>query len=353
MKTFGYAAKSSTSPLAPFQFERREVGPQDVQIEILYCGICHSDLHIVRNDWNMTVYPVVPGHEIVGKVVKLGDKVQKFKLNDLVAVGCMVNSCGNCSACKMHEEQYCEKGFTLTYNSPDNKTGQMTYGGYSNQIVVTQNFVLSVPPSLEISAVAPLLCAGITTYSPLMHWKINKKSKVGIVGLGGLGHMAVKLARALGAHVTMITSSVNKEKDAKRLGANDVILSTNKALMNKYTKQFDLIIDTVPVKHNVNPYIKLLKHDGVLVNVGVIDVLEPPIDNRELVFSRRSIAGSLIGGIQETQEMLEFCAKHQVLPDVEIIPIQKVNEAYERLLKNDVKYRFVIDMSSLKETQAS
>lgn len=348
MKTIGYAAKNATSPLEPFSFMRREIGSDDVEIEILYCGICHSDLHVARNDWQTTVYPVVPGHEIIGKVIKTGNRATQFKPDDIVAVGCMVDSCKHCPSCTAGEEQYCDQGFTLTYNSKENETGRMTYGGYAKNIVVTQDFVLRVPKTLKIDAAGPLLCAGITTYSPLRHWKIGKHSKVGVVGLGGLGHMAVKLAHAMGAEVTMITTSPNKEQDAKRLGAAEVLISTDNAMMKNHAKKFDFIINTVPKRHDLNPYIKLLKHDATMVCVGVIDVIEPGIDNRELVFARRSLAGSLIGGIKETQEMLDFCAKHNVLPDVEIIPIQKVNEAYERLLKNDVKYRFVIDMASLK-----
>lgn len=343
----GYAALSSTSPLTPYQFERREIGDDDIHIKILYCGICHSDLHTARNEWHSTQYPVVPGHEIVGQVIKVGKNVKEFKAGDSVAVGCMVNSCRSCDSCAQDKEQYCTNGFTLTYNSPEKETGKITYGGYSDSIVVNQSFVLHLPKGLDIKAAAPLLCAGITTYSPLKHWKITKNHKVGIVGLGGLGHMAVKLAHALGADVTMITTSSNKAEDAKKLGANHVLISKNIEMMNKYANTFDFIINTIPKTHDVNPYMKLLKHDGTMVIVGAVEPLEQNLDARELIFKRKQLAGSLIGGIKETQELLDFCAQHNVLPDVEIIPIQQINEAYERMLKGDVKYRFVIDMSTL------
>src|SRR5579885_2438941 len=348
IKAKGYAAKSETSPLEPFAFERRMPGSQDVQIEILYCGICHSDLHMARNEWQVTVYPVVPGHEIVGKVVKVGDQVKKFKEGDIVAVGCLVDSCRHCHGCQDGLEQYCETGFTLTYNSPEKETGGMTYGGYSDSIVVSQDFVLKVPGSLDIKAVAPLLCAGITTYSPLRHWKVKKGDKVGVFGLGGLAHMAVKMAHALGATVTMITTSPDKEKDARRLGASDVLISTNKDMMDKFANHFDLIINTIPRTHDINPNLELLNRAATMVIVGAVEMLQSGLDTRQLLFKRKSVAGSVIGGIRETQEMLDFCAEHNVLPDVEMIPIQKINEAYERMLKNDVKYRFVIDMASLK-----
>lgn len=348
IKAKGYAAKSPTSLLEPFAFERRTPSPQDVHIAILYCGICHSDLHAARNEWQNTIYPVVPGHEIVGKVVKVGDKVKKFKEGDLVAVGCLVGSCQKCSSCQEGLEQYCETGFTLTYNSPEKETGGMTYGGYSDSIIVNQDFVLKVPGSLDIKAVAPLLCAGITTYSPMRHWKVKKGDKVGVIGLGGLGHMAIKIAHAFGAEVTMITTSPDKEKDAKRLGASKVLISTNSEMMDKFANYFDFIINTIPRAHDINPYLNLLKRDGNMVIVGAVEILKSALDTRPLVFKRKSVAGSLIGGIKETQEMLDFCAKHNVLPDVEMIPIQKINEAYERMLKSDVKYRFVIDMASLK-----
>ena len=348
-KAKGYAAKSSTSPLEPFAFERRTVGPNDVQIDILYCGICHSDLHIARNEWQNTIYPVVPGHEIVGKVIAVGKNVKKFKEGDIAAVGCLVDSCRQCGGCHDDLEQYCETGVTFTYNGQEKETGGMTYGGYSDHIIVNQDFVLKVPKNLDIKSAAPLLCAGITTYSPLRHWKVKKGDKVGVIGLGGLGHMAVKIAHAMGAEVTMITTSPEKENDAKHLGASHVLLSTNKDMMDKSANHFDLIINTIPKTHDINPYLNLLKRDGVMVVVGAVEILKSGIDTRPLIFKRRSVAGSVIGGIKETQEMLDFCAEHNVLPDVEIIPIQKINEAYERMLKGDVKYRFVIDMASLKQ----
>jgi uncharacterized zinc-type alcohol dehydrogenase-like protein len=345
IKASGYAATSSTSPLAPFEFNRRDLLPDDVHINILYCGICHSDLHIARNEWHSTTYPVVPGHEIVGEVINVGDQVTKFKKGDLVGVGCMVNSCGKCNSCQDGVEQYCEGGMTLTYNSADPAMQSMTYGGYSDQIIVKESFVLRVPTSLDAKAVAPLLCAGITTYSPLRHWKIGKGHTVGVVGLGGLGHMAVKIAHAMGAHVTMITTSSSKVSDAKKLGADNVILSTNPEQMKKHQSTFDFIINTIPRTHDANPYVSLLKRDATMVMVGAIEPLTCDIDTRALIFRRRNMAGSLIGGIQETQEMLDFCAKHNVLPDVEMIKMAEINQAYERLLKNDVKYRFVIDMA--------
>lgn len=349
IKVIGYAAHSATTSLTPFQFERREPGSNDVQIEILYCGVCHSDVHYVRNEWKWqnTTYPIVPGHEIVGRVTRVGQNVTKFKSGDIAAVGVMVDSCRVCGSCKDGLEQYCEKGFTPTYNAPEKETGGVTYGGYSNDIVVDQNFVLRVPKTLDLKTVGPLLCAGITTYSPLKHWKVGKGHKVGVVGLGGLGHMAVKLAHALGANVTMITTSANKEKDAKHLGASGILLSTNKEMMALHASYFDFILNTIPVSHDINPYISLLKRDGTMVIVGALECLEPGLDSSLITFSRKNVAGSVIGGIQETQELLDFCAKHEVLPEVEVIPIQKINEAYERMLKGDVKYRFVIDMASL------
>lgn len=345
--TKAYAAHSATSKLVPFEIKRREAGENDVSIQILYTGICHSDLHIARNEWKVTNYPVVPGHEIVGKVTKVGSKVKKFKVGDTVGVGCMVGSCGKCSGCHDGVEQYCEGGIILTYNSPEKETGTMTYGGYSDSIVVNQDFVLTIPAGLDIKAAAPLLCAGITTYSPLRHWKIGKDSKVGVVGLGGLGHMAVKIANAMGAHVTMITTSKSKEADAKRLGAHEVLFSTDASAMKNHAGKLDFIINTIPQTHDLNPYINLLKRDGTMVMVGAVEPIQSPLDCAHMIFKRKAIAGSLIGGIKETQEMLDFCAKHNVLPDIEMIPAQKINEAYERMLKNDVKYRFVIDISTM------
>ncbi len=343
----GYAAHSPSTPLVPFEFTRRETGDTDINIQILFCGICHSDIHNARNEWKGTVYPVVPGHEIVGKVINVGSKVKKFKAGDTVGVGCLVGSCGHCRGCDEGCEQYCENGMVLTYNSPEKVTGTMTYGGYSDSIVVNEDFVLKIPESLDIKAVAPLLCAGITTYSPLRHWKVGKDSRVGVVGLGGLGHMAVKIAHAMGAHVTMITTSVSKEADARHLGADHVLLSTDPDAMIQYANTLDLIINTIPLTHDVNPYLTLLKRDGTMVMVGAFEEIKSGFNCAQLILKRQSIAGSVIGGIKETQEMLDFCAEHQILPDVEMIPPQKINEAFERMLKSDVKYRFVIDMAGL------
>jgi uncharacterized zinc-type alcohol dehydrogenase-like protein len=345
-----FAANSATSPLAPFTLPRRSPRPQDVQIEILYCGVCHSDLHQVRNEWQSvmpTVYPVVPGHEIVGRVVKVGSAVKKFKEGDIAAVGCLVNSCRVCTSCRAGEEQYCENGFTLTYNGEDKILGGVTYGGYSESIVVDEAFVLRVSSKLDLAGTAPLLCAGITTYSPLRHWKVAKGQKVGIVGLGGLGHMGVKLAHAFGAHVVLFTTSPNKTADAKRLGADEVVVSRNPDEMQKHAGSFNFILDAVSADHDINAYLTLLKRDGTLTLVGAPE--KPfPVSAFNFLMGRRSLAGSAIGGLRETQEMLDFCAEHGITSDIEIIPIQKINEAYGRLLKGDVKYRFVIDMASLK-----
>jgi alcohol dehydrogenase (NADP+) len=350
VKTLGYAAHSPTTALEPFSFTRREPGPHDVQIEIAFCGVCHSDLHTVRNEWEMfmpTTYPAVPGHEIVGRVSKVGGEVRKFKEGDLAAVGCMVDSCRKCESCKAGLENYCEVGATFTYNSPDPHLGGVTYGGYSKRIVVDENYVLRVPANLDLAAVAPLLCAGITTYSPLRHWKVGKGQKVGIVGLGGLGHMSVKFAHAFGADVTLFTTSPNKKDDAKRLGANQVIVSKDQAEMEKHISSFDFILDTVSAEHDINAYLNLLKRDGSMVLVGAPEK-PSPIASFMLIMGRRSLSGSGIGGIPETQEMLDFCGEHGITSDIELIPIQKIDESYERLLKSDVKYRFVIDMASLK-----
>jgi uncharacterized zinc-type alcohol dehydrogenase-like protein len=348
IKARGWAAQSAQSPLAPFQFERREPGPRDVQIEIQYCGVCHSDLHTARNEWMNTVYPAVPGHEIVGRVTKVGKDVKKFKAGDVAGVGCMVDSCRKCASCKSGLEQYCEAGFVGTYNSEDKHLGGMTYGGYSNTIVVDEDFALRIPKNLELKAVAPLLCAGITTYSPLRHWKVGKGQKVGIVGLGGLGHMGLKFAKAFGAHVVLFTTSPNKKDDALRLGADEIIVTKDPSQMEKHVGTFDFILDCVSADHNINAYLNLLKRDGTLCQVGAP---EKPlgVEVFSLIFKRRSFAGSLIGGIPETQEMLDFCGKHNIVSDVEVIPMQKINEAYERMLKSDVKYRFVIDMATLEK----
>jgi alcohol dehydrogenase (NADP+) len=345
----GYAAQDATSPLAPFSFSRRDPGPDDVVIAIEFCGVCHSDLHTVRNEWAGTVYPALPGHEILGKVTAVGSNVSSFKAGDRAAVGCMVDSCRTCASCREGLEQYCEVAFTGTYNDPDKVSGGRTFGGYSSHIVVTQDFVLRVPDNLDSAAAAPLLCAGITTYSPLRHWNAGPGKKVGVVGLGGLGHMAVKLAHAMGAHVVLFTTSPSKVEDGKRLGASEVVLSTNPKAVAAHRTTFDLIIDAVSAQHDINLYLGLLKRDGTLVQVGAPE--KPlPVAVFNLIFKRRNFAGSLIGGIAETQEMLDFCGKHGVASDIEIIPIQKIEEAYARMLKSDVKYRFVIDMRSLTET---
>jgi uncharacterized zinc-type alcohol dehydrogenase-like protein len=345
-KTAAYGATSPQSPLAPFSFTRREPLPQDVQLEILYCGVCHSDLHTVRNEWQNSTYPVVPGHEIVGRVTAVGSEVKRFKPGDLAAVGCMVDSCRTCANCKAGLEQYCDVGFTGTYNSPDKYLGGMTYGGYSKSIVVDQYFVLHIPDKGNLAGVAPLLCAGITTYSPLRHWKVSKGQKVGIVGLGGLGHMGVKLANAMGAHVVLFTTSPNKKEDAQRLGAHEVVVSKNQKEMDRHVNSFDFILDTVSAQHDLNAYLALIKRDGTMTLVGA-PPQPPTVEVFNLIMKRRQLAGSLIGGIPETQEMLDFCAERGITSDVEVIPIQKINEAYERMLRSDVKYRFVIDMASL------
>jgi len=348
-KAKAYSAASETSPLGSTTIARRDPNEKDVQIEILYCGICHSDLHQVRNEWKdamPTVYPCVPGHEIVGRVTKVGSAVTKFKAGDLAAVGCMVDSDGTCPECRAGLEQFCPN-VTYTYNLPDKHLGGVTYGGYSDSIVVDERFVLRVPTNLNLAGVAPLLCAGITTYSPMRHWGVGKGKKVGVVGLGGLGHMAVKFAHAMGAHVVVFTTSPNKKDDAVRLGADEVVVSRNADEMLKHERSFDFILDAVSAEHDINAYINLLKRDG---NITLVGAPEKPlaVPAFGLIMGRRSLSGSPIGGIAETQEMLDFCGKHNITSDVEVIPIQKVNEAYERLLKSDVKYRFSIDMASLK-----
>jgi uncharacterized zinc-type alcohol dehydrogenase-like protein len=345
-----YAAHSATTALVPFTLPRRSLRPQDVQIEILFCGVCHSDLHQVRNEWQSvmpTVYPCVPGHEIVGRVVKVGGAVKKFKEGDLAAVGCMVDSCRVCASCRAGEEQYCENFFTLTYNGEDKILGGVTYGGYSDSIVVDEAYVLRVSSKLDPAGTAPLLCAGITTYSPLRHWNVGKGQKVGIVGLGGLGHMGVKFAHAFGAHVVLFTTSASKTADALRLGADEVVISKNQAEMQKHAGSFNFILDAVSAEHDVNAYLSLLKRDGTLTLVGAPE--KPfPVSAFNFLMGRRSLAGSAIGGIRETQEMLDFSADHGITADIELIRIEQINHAYERLLKSDVKYRFVIDMASLR-----
>jgi uncharacterized zinc-type alcohol dehydrogenase-like protein len=347
-----YSAASATSALAPISLARRDPGASDIQIEILYCGVCHSDLHQARNEWHNTVYPCVPGHEIVGRVTRAGSAVTKFKEGDLAAVGCMVGSCGVCEDCREGLEQFCQQGMVLTYNSPDKHTGGITYGGYSESIVVDQAFALKVPRNLDLAATAPLLCAGITTYSPLRHWGAGKGKKVGVVGLGGLGHMAVKLAHAFGAEVVLFTTSPNKKADALRLGADEVVLSRNSDEMRRHAASFHFILDAVSAAHDLNAYLPLLRRDGTLTLVGA-PAAPLPLLSFNLIMGRHSVAGSPIGSIAETQEMLDFCAEHGITSDIELIPIQKINEAYERLLKGDVKYRFVIDMATLKAGASS
>jgi len=348
-KTKAYSAASATSPVVGTTIARREPGPHDVQIEILFCGICHSDLHQIRDEWKSvmpTVYPCVPGHEIVGRVTKAGSAAKKFKPGEIAAVGCLVDSDRTCPECQAGLEQFCPNG-TFTYNSPDKHLGGVTYGGYSESIVVDERFVLHVPSNLDLAGAAPLLCAGITTYSPMHHWGVTKGKKVGVVGLGGLGHMGVKFAHALGAHVVVFTTSPGKQEDARRLGADEVVVSRNADEMRKHQGSFDFILDAVSAEHDINAYIQLLGRDGNLTMVGAPD--KPlPVSVFSLIFKRRSFSGSPIGGIPETQQMLDFCGEHNITADVEVIPIQKVNEAYERLLKGEVKYRFSIDMASLK-----
>ncbi|WP_243285968.1 NAD(P)-dependent alcohol dehydrogenase [Geothrix terrae] len=341
-----YAVSSAKAPLAPFQIERRAVGPHDVQIEIAYCGICHSDLHQVRDEWGGSKYPMVPGHEIVGKITAVGAHVKAFKVGDLAGVGCMVDSCRTCPSCQRKLEQFCEKGVAWSYNSTEMDRVTPTYGGYSSSIVVDEAFTLKVSPKLDLAAAAPLLCAGITTYSPLRHWNTKKGDKVGVVGLGGLGHMAVKIAAAMGAEVTMLSTSKSKEADARKLGAHHFGLTSDDATFKRLAGQFDLIIDTISAPHDYNKYLGLLRIEGAMVLLGVPP--EPtPVAAHALIGGRKILTGSLIGGVQETQEMLDFCAEHGIVSEIELIPVQQVNEAYERMLKNDVRYRFVLDMKTL------
>ncbi len=346
VKAFG--TEAIEADLKEMTIARREVQPKDVEIDILYCGVCHSDLHTARNDWGGTKYPAVPGHEIIGRITKIGSEVTKFKVGDLAGVGCLVDSCRTCDSCKQDLEQYCLNGSTGTYNSKDKYLEQQTYGGYSEKVVVDQDFVLRVPENLDLKAVAPLLCAGITTYSPLKHWKVGPNSKVAVVGLGGLGHMAIKLAKGMGAHVSLFSRTPSKEQEAKDMGADEVIISTDEEQMNSVKGKFDVIIDTVPYDHDINPYILTLNISGTLVLVGYIGSMEDMLKTPPMILGRRSIAGSVIGGIAETQEMLDFCGEKNILPEVEMINMQDINDAYERMLKSDVRYRFVIDMQSLK-----
>jgi len=345
-----YAAANATQPFEPFTISRRDPQPEDVQIEILFCGVCHSDLHLVRNEWEASMpatYPVVPGHEIVGRVVKVGSGVKKFKEGDLAAVGCMVDSCRKCASCRDGEEQYCEVGMTLTYNSPDKYLGGVTYGGYSESIVVDEAYTLRISGKVDLAGTAPLLCAGITTYSPLRYWKVGPGKKVGIVGLGGLGHMGVKFAHSFGAHVVLFTTSAGKAADARRLGADEVVMSKNPAEMQKHAMSFDFILDAVSAEHDLNAYLQLLKRNGVMTLVGAPS-RGLPVNAFNLIMGRHQLAGSGIGGIRETQEMLDYCAEHGITSDVERIPIQNIDAAYDRMLKGDVRYRFVIDIDSLR-----
>lgn len=346
VKAFGAADKAAD--LMKMEIERRAVKATDIEIEILFCGVCHSDLHTARNDWGGTLYPTVPGHEIVGRITQVGSEVTKMKVGDLAGVGCLVDSCQTCENCKKDLEQYCTNGWVGTYNGEDKHLGGYTFGGYSEKIVVDENFVLKVPTNLDLAAVAPLLCAGITTWSPLKHWKVGKGSKVAVVGLGGLGHMAIKLAKGLGAEVTLFSRSADKIKDAKDLGADTVVISTDENQMKSVDGNFDLIIDTVPYIHDINPYISTLNTNGTIVLIGYLGPLDPFLNSVPMIMGRKSVAGSLIGGIAETQEMLDFCGANNIVSDIEIIKMQDINEAYERMLKSDVKYRFVIDMASLK-----
>jgi uncharacterized zinc-type alcohol dehydrogenase-like protein len=346
IQSWGYAAQQSTTPLAPFSFNRRDLTEKDVAVEIEYCGVCHSDIHSTRNEWGNALYPMVPGHEIIGRVTAVGSGVTKFKVGDRVGVGVIVDSCRTCSSCKAGEEQYCEVGMTLTYGQKD-KYGDLTQGGYANNIVTDEHFVHRVSTQLDPAGVAPLLCAGITTYSPLRHWKVGPGMKIGVVGLGGLGHMGLKFAHSFGAHVVQFTTSESKIADAKRLGADEVVISKDANAMAKEADSFDFILDTVSAEHDLNAYLPLIKRDGVYCQVGLPE--QPPtIFMGNLIFKRRNLSGSIIGGMAETQEMLDYCAAHNIVSDVEVIPIQKINEAFERVVKADVKYRFVIDMSSLK-----
>ncbi len=343
----GYAAHNAKSALVPFTFSRREPGPTEIAVEILYCGVCHSDLHMARNEWGESIYPMVPGHEIAGRVAAVGGAVKKFKTGDVAAIGVIVDSCRHCPPCRRGEEHYCDEGATLTYAATDRVDGSITMGGYSNNYVVDERFAHRVPEGLDLAAVAPLLCAGITTYSPLRHWKAGPGKKVGIVGLGGLGHMALKFAHSFGAHAVQFTTSPKKKEDALRLGANEVVLSTDANAMQAQAHSFDFILDTVSAPHSLDPYLTLLKQDATMTLVGLPEK-PPSFAVFNLILRRTAIAGSSIGGMPETQEMLDYCGQHNITSDVEVIPIQKINEAFERMLKQDVKYRFVIDMSSLK-----
>lgn len=348
LSVFGYAAQNATSPLAPHHFHRRDPRPDDVVIDILYCGVCHSDLHQARNDWGNSIYPMVPGHEIIGRISHVGPEAGDFKVGELVGVGCLVDSCQHCEPCEAGLEQYCVEGPTPTYNGRDRHDHLPTFGGYSEKIVSSGKFVVKIPDGLDPKTAAPLLCAGITTYSPLRHWKAGPGMKVAVVGLGGLGHMGLKFAKAMGAEVSLFTRSPDKEAEARRLGADHVVLSTDPAQMKAVSGKFDLILDTVPSKHDLNPYVTSLRLDGTLVLVGMLGPVEPSLNTVPMILGRRSVVGSCIGGIAETQEMLNYCAETGVTCDVEMLDIKNINEAYERMLKSDVRYRFVIDIATLK-----
>lgn len=344
----GYAAQSATTPLAPMSFERRSPRADDVAIDILYCGVCHSDIHQARNEWGIAVYPLMPGHEIVGKVTAVGASVTAHKVGDLVGVGCMVDSCRHCTACQANLEQYCLEGPTMTYATPDRVDGSNTMGGYSDSIVVSEHFVVKIPAKLDLASAAPILCAGITTYSPLKHYGVKAGDKVGILGMGGLGHMGIKFAKAMGAEVTLFTRSASKAEEGRRQGADHVIVSTDAEQMKAAAGHFDFLLDTIPVQHDLNPYLDVLRFDGVHILVGLIEPVDPPVNAAKLVLGRKVLAGSLIGGIAETQEVLDFCAEHGITCDIEMLDIRQINEAYTRMIAGDVKYRFVIDMATLK-----
>ncbi|MBH3431128.1 NAD(P)-dependent alcohol dehydrogenase [Pseudomonas alkylphenolica] len=344
----GYAAQSAIAPLAPMSFQRRSLRPDDVAIEILYCGVCHSDIHQARNEWGIAVYPLMPGHEIVGRVSAVGTQVSRYQVGDRVGVGCMVDSCQHCDACHSDLEQYCLEGPTMTYATPDRVDGSNTMGGYSDSIVVSERFVLRIPDALDLAGAAPILCAGIATYSPLKHYGVKPGHRVGILGMGGLGHMGIKFAKAMGAEVTLFTRSASKAEEARRQGADHVIVSTDAAQMQAAADHFDFLLDTIPVQHDLNPYLQTLKFDGVHILVGLIEPVDPALHAANLVLKRRVLAGSLIGGIAETQEVLAFCAEHDIRCDIEMLDIRHINEAYSRMIAGDVKYRFVIDMATLK-----
>lgn len=347
-KAIGYAAQSATSPLAPMQFDRRAPRADDVVIDILYCGVCHSDIHQARNEWGIAVFPLMPGHEIIGRVSAVGSNAGKYQPGDLVGVGCMVDSCRSCEACRANLEQYCLEGPTMTYTTPDRIDGSYTMGGYSDRIVVSEDFVMRIPDGMDLPSAAPILCAGITTYSPLKHYGVKAGDKVGILGMGGLGHMGIKFAKALGAEVTLFTRSASKAEEGRRQGADHVIVSTDAEQMAAAAGRFDFLLDTIPVQHDLNPYLQTLRFDGVHILVGLIEPIDPPVHAANLVLGRRVLAGSLIGGIAETQEVLDFCAEHNITCDIEMLDIRQINEAYARMIAGDVKYRFVIDMATLK-----